>query len=79
MSHIAMCQCRPGFLGKQCEEEAQWIEFKSPSSWLRFTTPVTFDNTRDLETLFVLPTNGRPTLAQVASVLTNNENVCLHG
>lgn len=72
---IPMCQCKPGFFGKNCDQEAQWVEFKGASSFLKFTTPISFDNSRDLETLFVLPQNYRNP-AQVAAVLGGNNDVC---
>lgn len=71
------CQCRPGFVGSNCEQEAKWIEFKYPSSYIKFVPPFTYSkNTRNLETLFVMPVNGRSS-GQVATVSAANSDVCL--
>ncbi|KAI6218118.1 CBR-HMR-1 protein [Aphelenchoides besseyi] len=72
-----MCDCPPGYIGEKCNEKAPWIEFKSPSSFLKFVTPVRFDNSRDLETLFVLPPNSRTSVGQVAGVLSSNNDASM--
>lgn len=71
------CQCPPGFVGSKCDQEAKWVEFKSASSFMRFSTPNTFLNRRDLQTLFVLPTNSRNDPAKIVDLLTNADVVTI--
>jgi hypothetical protein len=62
-------------MGRKCEEEGGWVEFKSTSSFIRFATPTGYENSRDLETLFVMPSNARNGNAQVVAALAQNGDV----
>ncbi|CAD5206401.1 unnamed protein product [Bursaphelenchus okinawaensis] len=51
------CRCPPGYMGKNCENVAPWIQFVDSSSFVKFTTRESEDyNIRnDVEAQIVLP------------------------
>ena len=70
---VAKCVCPPGLVGRECEIRAPWVEFHKPSSFMSFAiSSAARSPSKNLETLFVLPTMSRSAVGNVAAA-TNDQ------